>query len=252
MKKIFLLLFLSLTAFLPLHATSATDSLKTAADSAYARTDYGEAVRLYETLAKDAPDATVYYNLGNAYYRKNEPGKAILNYRRALRIDPSDEDVRYNLELCMSHSADRFDKPAEMFFVTWTRHLIHSRNADAWGALALCALIAALLFALLYLFAGRLAVRKTGLAAAALCALAVVVLHVFAFLRSERETAGNEAVVMGEAQIYDAPSFSAKKVRMLHEGTTLEVLDGYAKGWLQVEMPDGNRGWLSADRVEKI
>ncbi len=251
MKKILPLLLLFLSA-LPTFCAETADSLKIAADSAYARTDYGEAVRLYETLAKDAPNVTVYYNLGNAYYRKNESGKAILNYRRALRMDPSDEDVRYNLELCMSKTTDRFDKPSEMFFVTWTRNLIHSRNANVWGAFALFALLGTLLFVALYLFSGRLLVRKAGFTIALLCCVLTLVFHIFAYARGEKENASDEAVVIESAQVYDAPSLSSKKVRMLHEGTTIFVLDGYAKDWLQIEMPDGSRGWLSAGDVEKV
>ena len=60
------------------------------ADSAYNREAYGDAIRLYnEAIATEGPSTNLYYNLGNAYYRDNSLGKAILSYERALALDPS-------------------------------------------------------------------------------------------------------------------------------------------------------------------
>jgi tetratricopeptide (TPR) repeat protein len=70
----------------------------------YEAGDYINAISLYETLITsfNVKNSILYYNLGNAYYRINDIGKAVLNYERALRLSPSDEDIRYNLKFIYS------------------------------------------------------------------------------------------------------------------------------------------------------
>jgi hypothetical protein len=65
----------------------------------YENSSYKQAVSCYESLVdKGLSDAKLFYNLGNAYFRINRLGKAILYYERALKISPRDEDIKYNLK----------------------------------------------------------------------------------------------------------------------------------------------------------
>lgn len=43
-----------------------------------------------------------YYNLGNAYLSKNDLQNAIGSYKESLKLDPSDENTRYNLSYALS------------------------------------------------------------------------------------------------------------------------------------------------------
>lgn len=102
-KNLIFFLFICLTAL----AVSA-QSLGTQADSAYAKEDYGKAVTLYEqSIATDGPSSTAWYNLGNAYFRRDNLGKAVICYQRALKLDPTNEDARQNLEFVRSRIQDR-------------------------------------------------------------------------------------------------------------------------------------------------
>ena len=83
-----LLLGLLLGWFLPLCAQEST--LKEA-EEAYAKEDYTQAIELYESVLKSyGESAMVYYNLGNAYYKAGKVAPAILNYERALLLNPGD------------------------------------------------------------------------------------------------------------------------------------------------------------------
>ena len=62
---------------------------KQAADSAYMEKAYDKAIAGYEQLLKAGVDVDVLYNLGNAYYRKNNLPRAILNYEKALKYEPA-------------------------------------------------------------------------------------------------------------------------------------------------------------------
>ena len=77
-----------------------------AANAAYADGRYEEAATMYQSLLDEQPDATLYYNLGNARFKQGELAQAILNYERALRLKPNYKDAQYNLAFAQSRITD--------------------------------------------------------------------------------------------------------------------------------------------------
>lgn len=78
-------------------AGSAAESFA-AANAQYDSANYIEAIRLYhEVIGSGQESAALYYNLGNAYFEAGDLGYAILNYLRAERLDPGDQDIQDNL-----------------------------------------------------------------------------------------------------------------------------------------------------------
>ena len=104
MKKI---VFFLLVQFVAIGAFAQEAAIKEA-EVAYTKEDYGKAIELYEGLLKThGESAEIYYNLGNAYYKENKIAPAILNYERALLLDPGDGDIRFNLQLARQKSVDK-------------------------------------------------------------------------------------------------------------------------------------------------
>ena len=77
----------------------ANTPLVDSANAAYAKNSFTEAIKLYTSILKSNQSAAIYYNLGNAYYKSNNMAFAILNYERAKKINPNDEDINFNLKL---------------------------------------------------------------------------------------------------------------------------------------------------------
>ena len=98
---------------------------KAEGDSAYVKNDYASAIQIYEALLKEGEAAEVYYNLGNSYYKAGDIAKAILNYERALLIQPGNADIRANLEIARAKTIDKVIPVPEVFFVSWTKSLIN-------------------------------------------------------------------------------------------------------------------------------
>lgn len=85
----------------------------TAANRLFEAGNYGEAIQVYEQLAaQGVEDSALFYNLGNAYYRSGDLGRAILNFRRAAELDPRDPDIRANLALARTQADDPFAQAA--------------------------------------------------------------------------------------------------------------------------------------------
>lgn len=122
---------------------------KAEGDSAYIKEDYTAAIQVYEMLLKDGEAADVYYNLGNSYYKIGEIAKAVLNYERALLLQPGNNDIRANLEVARAKTIDKVEPIPEVFLVSWTKSLINSMSVDAWatwGIISFLLLIVALYF----------------------------------------------------------------------------------------------------------
>lgn len=119
-------------------ATKSVDNVtKAQGDSAYMRNDYASAIQIYESLLKKGEAAEVYYNLGNSYYKADDIAKAILNYERALLLQPGNADIRANLEIARSKMIDKVVSVPDIFFVAWVKSLTNCLSVDAWAKLGI-------------------------------------------------------------------------------------------------------------------
>ena len=127
-----LILFLSLILSFVSVAFAQSDVLKQA-NTLYSKGNYTDAAKAYEkVLAGQGVAPELYFNLGNAYYKSSETGRAILNYERALRISPTFEDARYNLEIAQLKVVDNVNLNQNFFIGRWVDGLIKLFNSNQW------------------------------------------------------------------------------------------------------------------------
>lgn len=137
------------------------DKLWDQANTAYINNDFPTAISLYETiLSSGRQSGKLYYNLANAYFKEQEIGRAILNYNRALRLNPGNEDIRYNLQVAEKMTKDHIDAVPEFFVKTWLSNLRNLLSSTTWAVLSLVFLAAMLGSALFYLLSRRLVRRQ--------------------------------------------------------------------------------------------
>ena len=248
---------LALLLMLPLGAQAAEsypDSLWKAGVEAYSAGDWNRAAADWSAVAETGlRSKELYFNLGNACFKAGETARAILNYERALRLDPSDADVRYNLEFARNQTQDRIDEVPEFILKTWTRKVNYLLSSNAWAGLSLFFLALALALALLFLLGPTAGTRRTGFftgIAALLLALAA-----WGFSRSQKAAAERRdaAIVMRPVtSVTSSPSSeSAKSLFILHEGTKVKVLDEVSD-YSDIELADGRRGWIPSGDIERI
>jgi len=223
------------------------------ADSAYVGGDYRRAASLYEQVAKEGVSASLYYNLGNSYYRCEEYTRAILNYERALLLAPGDADIKYNLQMAQAKTVDKIVPESEMFFITWIRSVETLMSADGWAWLSVATLLLCALLWFVYLFASRVALRKVGFFVGLLCLVVFAVEVIFAFRLSGRLDRRDTAIVMSaSASVKSAPSVDGTEVFILHEGTKVRLLDESMTEWCEIRVADGKQGWIMKRQIENI
>lgn len=101
--------------------------------------------------------------MGNSYYKADDIAKAILNYERALLLQPGNADIRANLEIARSKTVDKVASVPDIFFVAWTKSLINCLSVDVWAKLGIVFLFFCLYHFLFSSFPNRLFGRKADL-----------------------------------------------------------------------------------------
>lgn len=227
------------------------------AEKAYRQKNYVEAANIYESIISRTDGITTdmtdtHYNLGNCYFRMKNYGKAVLNYQRSLRIDPSNDDARFNLELTQTKLTDRFDRPAEMFFISWIKDLIASRNSNVWGYRGLACMLAGFILCILFMLSKRIWQRKVCFFTGLFSFLLLILCESFAYIQHYRFKHEQLGVVMRTAQTFDTPTPSAKKLSTLHEGITVTIQSSFEKEWYQIELPDGTTTWIKKSDIDIV
>ena len=251
-----LVLALLLPAGIPVKAMTDAElkGLWNSGIEAYNAGHYDLAAESWQKIIDDGiVDADLYYNAGNAWFKDGKTARAILCYERAHKLDPSDKDIRYNLEYASSFTTDRIDAVPEFILKTWARRVgsTLSSNAWAWISLVLFALFLGLL--LLFLLGGTPAERRTGF----FCGIAALLLSLAAFgfarwIRHDSLSRDAAIVMTGVSSVRSAPSSeTSTELFLLHEGTRVKVKEEIS-GYCNITLADGREGWISAKDIEII
>ena len=224
------------------------------ADSAYAAADYAAAIHIYEHLLHTQGEAAaVYYNLGGAYYKAGDIARSILNYERALLMEPSNEDIQFNLELARSKAVDKNAIVTELFFVRWWKQFSAILSADGWAKCGIICFILLISCLTLFIFSKKSKTKKIIFIFALLSAIGTIVANVMATNQKEVMVLRENAIIMEPSvTIRSTPSVNGTELFILHEGKKVKIKDDSMKEWKEIEIEDGNIGWLPASAIERI
>ena len=224
-----------------------------AGNEAYSKGDYATAIEAYNAvLDAGQQSADLYYNLGNAYYRQDELGLAILNYERALRLKPHFRDARQNLELTYSKTEDKIDSLPQIFIVEWALTVVNWFSPNGWLVvlLILVALIGAL--TILFFVSGDYVWRKRSLLTGIFCSILLLIAigcTISAFRNANRR---DKAIVTSPMIVVKgSPEDTGIDKIILHEGTPVAI-DETLGDWHKIRIADGNTGWVESSDITII
>jgi tetratricopeptide (TPR) repeat protein len=222
-------------------------------DRAKTEQDYLAAAALFKKILDQGKNGryrsgAVLYNLGNAYYRAGELGRAIAAYREARRYRPGDDYLDANLRQALSRRVDKFPEAGRSLvdhILFWTRAV-----AYRWQfVLTLGAAALAFLIAVVRLLWPRLRGTRPLLAAALVLTL---LLGAGAALSAYRyEVISRGVLVAQKTQVLKAPKGSPAFDKPLHEGTEFEVLESRGNDprsrWYRIRFAGDRQGWIPAE-----
>ena len=234
-------------------SSSLEDATKAEGDSAYMKNDYASAIQIYEALLNRGEAADIYYNLGNSYYKAGDIAKAILNYERALLLQPGNGDIRANLEIARSKTVDKVEPVPEIFFVSWTKSLINSMSVDSWAVCGVVCFILLIVSLYLFIFSKQIVLKKAGFISGIVFLAVTILANVFANQQKDELTNRNSAIVINPSvTVRSTPSETGTSLFILHEGRKVEIKDNSMREWKEIRLEDGKVGWVPASSVEVI
>lgn len=233
-------------------ASSYADSLFLEANQLYGKQYYSEAVSLYDQLTSRGYSHTnLYYNLGNAYYQFGELGNAIWAYEKGLELRPKDDDLQFNLSVANARIVDRVRMPEPFFLLKWYGAFKQALSPSQWlYSISLLILCAATSSALSRAWVNRFSRQFLNISSGALIAVIAFSL-LFADIYFDLSDRESGVVVVKEGRVYAAPSKSSNLLFMVHEGTKAEV-SSRQYPWVEIQLIDGKKGWLSADQLRLL
>ena len=238
-------------------------SLTAEADSAYSKGEYAKAVELYSrVISSQGVSSGLYCNLANAYARGGDYGNAMVNYMRALKLDPSNGQARSNISYIESrvNEANRaelkgkklsVDADSPSFFTSVKRMIGRDHLSDTWAVWALVFFLLFTACVALYVFTGNVIARKIGFFGGIACLAVVAVTLSFAFMGA-RYRYGEGVITGAKVKLRQEASVSAKENAVaLTRGTRMEVLDslplqGGDAEWYKVRLNSDFVGWVDA------
>ncbi|GAB1419727.1 tetratricopeptide repeat protein [Bacteroidales bacterium] len=240
-KLFFLLLF-----FIFSHAVAQSPAQQLeAANNLYGEAHYEEALKAYLNLIDlgYSSDA-LFYNTGNTYFKLKDIPSAILYYEKALKINPSDDDIKHNLQVANSMIIDKIDLMPELFFRQWWRAFYNLMPANSWAWVSTIVFLFTLVAAYLYITSQQTSVRRSAFFSGILLILMTIITFGLASQKYYYTRQTNEGIIFAPTiTVKSSPSESSVDLFVLHEGTKVALLDETA-GWQKIRIANGSIGWL--------
>lgn len=238
-------------------------SLVAKANAEYDKDNYAGALQLYQQVAQEeGTSSDLYYNIGNTFYRMGDLGHAVLNYERALILNPGNEDARTNLEFVNSKIQTKITED-KSFVIQLIDNFVEWQSSNSWAVIAAICFILLIGGILLYVFATTIMLRKVGFFGGGIMLLfAVVAMMCSIAVKTKVETKNKAIVIKPSVTLSTVPRIPKDKNEeafILTSGNKVTIVDsvenktGETKEiWYDVKADDTHRAWLKSNDVEKI
>jgi len=215
--------------------------------------EYEKAIDCYTRVIDMGYSASsLYFNLGNAWFKQSNFPKAILYYEKARLLDPTDEDIRQNLAIANSRIVDKIENIPEFFLKRWISDLAVLLFPDQWALASLLIFALSLSAFFLYMFTNGYRLKRLGFIAGVIFVILSLTGILFMQKRKQLIRHGHGAIVIAPVvNVKSSPDEQGTSVFVLHEGTRVVLMDSVQQ-WKEVKIPDGNKGWIEDRDLAKI
>lgn len=230
------------------------------ADSAFAKgneyfqkKEYTKAISAYGSIINAGYEgASVYYNLGNCYFREGKLGYAILNYEKAAKLSPGDDEIIHNLKIANFRTLDKVPPIPVFFLFRFWEKMVLMFSVSGWIIAAFVLYLVILVSLGVYFVSGNQGKQRI----AFFSGLASIILFVASLsLLSQRiglqHDTSKGIIVASTSVVKLAPDAQSKDSFVIHEGLKVKIEDK-VNDWYKIKIPDGKIGWVLGTNLEVI
>ena len=252
-RKSNLLLLIVVSCLISKGQSGAMADSVSAGNQLYNTAKYQEAIRKYQSVVSQGfESAELYFNLGNAFYKSGNATYAILNYERAKKLAPNDEDIRYNLDLAHTQIIDNVVSLPEPGFLRWWKQLINSQSISSWGTMSIITFFTFLSLFGLFLLSRSFRIKRLAFwVSIAAISISAITFSIGSHLTSKLINHNTAVITDRSVRVKSSPSETGTELFIVHEGVTVQLTDKLGE-WVNVSLPDGNKGWVKESSMVRI
>ena len=223
------------------------------ANLAYTDEKFDEAINLYSSILDEGyVSSELYFNLGNAYFKSNDLPNAIYNYEKSLQLNPSDKDTRENLEIANSQIIDKVDDVPESNIKTFFYNVTHMMTLGAWAWLSISLSILFGVFMVFYFRSSQIKRKRFNFSLSiGFFVLAIASLWFGRFQQQLLEEESFAIVFENQLSVLSEPNPRSEINFELNQGTKVSLGSTF-RDYIQIELPDGSKGWVISTAVKKL
>jgi tetratricopeptide (TPR) repeat protein len=217
----------------------------------YDQGEFEKAIESYQRIIQSGFfNSKVYYNLGNAFFRNHKLGSAILNYRRAERLDPRDEDIKANLEYVKLFTLDKIQQENVNLLSVIFKSILNWATMDEWTILVSGIYFLGMILGIVLVFLDRL--LRPLLIVLIILIILLILSGSLLYAKIRTEALIDRGVVIAEeTDVRSGPGHDYTLQFTAHEGLEFQIKD-QQEGWYLIVLPNGVMGWLEKQTIEKI
>lgn len=224
-----------------------------AANKAYNDGNFPEAITKYKSILEKGNHSTsIYYNLGNAYYKSNEIGPSIYYFEKALQLSPKDEDILNNMAFAKNMTIDAIEPLPKTQLSKFVNNITGTFTYNQWAWIAVIFGFLCVISFLLYQFSYQTLKKRIYFLISSIAFLFILGAVAIAYQQYGKAQADRPAIVFAkETTVKAEPNLRSDEVFVLHEGTKVQVLDA-VDNWKKIQLIDGKIGWIVAEDVNEL
>ena len=251
MTRFVLLFIIGFSMVFETKAQNPEESLRKA-NSLYNENAFDSALVVYKDIVEQGySSATLYYNIGNTYYKLRNYPLAIYYYEKSLKLDPNNDDTKHNIEIAQLFLTDKIEAVPELFIKTWWNNFSNTFTLNTWSIITLVLIGLLLTCIFFYITAKTRGLKKSMF----FTGILLIVVTICSFSISAKKhnyiSTNNEGIVIiPTITIKSSPSNSSVDLFVLHEGSKVKILDN-TDGWEKIKIANGSIGWLPASSIIK-
>ncbi len=221
------------------------------ANALYEQQAYDSAALYYEKIIESGTNnSSVYFNLGNAYFRLKKIGPAVLNFEKARQLSPDDQDIIANLRFANSSIIDRLPQQEESFVgaILHRAHTFLSLAAQLWVLWALLFILSGLIVAILYVQSN---IRLWLIYLSTLLFVISSSVGISAGIKIYAKENISYAIVLSPTLDAKNQPNGNKILFTVHEGTKFRIRKTISD-WSLVSLSTGVSGWVQTSSLGRI
>jgi len=223
------------------------------ANEMYKEKNYESAITIYEGIINSGIiSSSLYYNLGNSYFRTGKLGLSILNYERALKLNSHDEDIIHNLEFVNSRITDKVESIPQFFLFGWWESLISILSIDVLTFVGYSLYLIAIVLLLLFTFNKSARVKRKIFFTLAPIVVIIVFIIITIVGKLSYEAVNQFGVIIdSRISVKNSPDEKGSDLFILNEGLKIKIEDN-VDNWTKIRLADGKVGWVQKSNIIKI